>query len=207
MSTDRLAPALAAALILAAVPARADTDGVAFGIGIHANNVGAEDPAEDSPPSSVFVEEAGGGVNLWFGYGLTPSFALRLLAAGASHETTDPDVEVAWGGVTLEATYLFRDPQPWRPYLVGGLGGFSTRSRQDDLDFEATGPGIVIGGGILRSFGETWAVDLALRAQFVNWEEATATFTFADGSSATVQRPVEEDGGALDILLGVSWWL
>lgn len=204
---NRMLPALLlAALLVMPSRAAADTDGFAFGVGIHSNNVGADDPPADPPPGAVYVDESGGGVNLWVGYGFTPSFALRLLAAGASHGTTDADVDVAWGGVTVEAQYLFRNPEAWRPYVVGGVGGYSTSSRQDALDFEATGGGIVLGGGVLYFFNDTWAMDLGLRGNFVNWEEATATFKFPDGSTATVERPIEDDGGALDILLGVSWW-
>lgn len=203
-----LVPAVVpAALLVVAPPAAADTDGLAFGVGFHSNNVAADDPPPDPAPGAVYVDEAGGGANLWIGYGITPSFTLRLLAAGASHGTTDPDVDVAWGGVTLEAQYLFRDPRPWRPYVTGGVGGYTTSSRQDALDFEATGGGIVLGGGVLYFFNDTWAMDLALRGSLVNWEEMNATFKFPDGSTATVATPIEEDGGALDILIGVSWWL
>ena len=206
---NRTHPVLAtlAAVLLAAAPAFADTDGFAFGIGIQSNRIAVEKPTNDIPSGTVFVDEAAGGANLWVGYGFTPSFTLRLMAAAANHGTSDANVDIEWGGATVEAMYLFRNPSPWRPYVVGGVGGYSTRSRQDDLDFEVSGPGLLAGAGMLHSFNDTWALDLSLRAQFVNWKDASATFTFPDGTSSTVQTPIEDDGAALDLQLGLSWWL
>ena len=206
---NRKQPALAAlaAVLLSVAPATADTDGLAFGIGLQTNRIAAEKPANNAPSGTVFVDETAGGANLWAGYGFTPSFTMRLMAAAASHGTSDPDVDIDWGGATVEAMYLFRNPSAWRPYVVGGFGGYSTRSRQDNLDFEVSGPGLLAGAGVLHSFNDTWALDLSVRASFVNWKDTSATFTFPDGTTATVQTPIEDDGAALDLGLGLSWWL
>jgi hypothetical protein len=155
----------------------------------------------------VFIDQHGGGGALWVGYGFTPSFSTRLVASGATHGTTDEDIDVAFGSITLEAMYSFRNPAALRPYVLGGVGGFSVRSRVDEYHYETTGPGIVAGTGLLYFFNETVALDVGVQADFTNWDRQRATRDVAGGTEITLDTPVEEDGGAGKVLLGVSFWL
>ncbi|NNE44941.1 MAG: hypothetical protein HKN12_12100, partial [Gemmatimonadetes bacterium] len=102
--------------------------------------------------------------------------------------------------------YLFRPGQPFRPYLVGGVGGFSMGSRQDNLDFEVNGPGITLGTGFAYFVSERFALDFALRGDFINWEEATATLTLPGGAQTEVATPIEEEGSAAKVFFGLNWW-
>jgi opacity protein-like surface antigen len=202
-----LAAAAGAAALLGPAAASAwDTAGWMIGLDLASSHADFEDRTTVSPPNAVFIDDDGGGVNLIAGYGFTRSFALRLDLAGAGHETTDPDVEFRLSSATVEAMVLLRVPEAFRPYLVGGVGGFTARSRRDDFDFDVTGPGVTLGAGFLWFTGRRFALDFALRADFINWETATATVTLPGGSTATVDTPVEEDGAAAKILVGVSWW-
>jgi hypothetical protein len=208
MKTTRLAGlcTFALALFATAFPAAADTDGFFFGIDLQSNRVGAADRPDDPDPAAVFVDEVGGGANLFFGWGFTPSFPVRLSLSAAGHDTSDPDIEVAYAGVTIDGMYLFRNPEPLRPYLYGGVGGFALRSRKDALDWETTGPGILGGGGVLYFFGDTFALDFSVRGEFVNWEKTRATLHTPAGDF-TAETPIEEKGTAAKILVGASWWL
>lgn len=197
----------AASLLAAAGPTLAGTDGLAFGFDLQSSIVGTVDASDTRPPGSVFIKQEGGGGTLWLGYGFTPSFPVRLVASGATHETTDPDVDVAFGSITLEAMYLFRNPAALRPYLLGGVGGFGVSSRVDDYEYETTGPGVVLGGGLLYFFNDTFALDLGVQGEFMNWERQRATRDVAGGTEITLDTPVEEDGGAAKVLLGMSFWL
>jgi hypothetical protein len=194
------------ALAASGSPARADTDGLCFGIDLHSSRFGGVEVPDNPAPDAVFVDETGGGANLWIGWGFTRSFPVRLSIAGAAHDTSDPDIEVAYGSVTIDGMYLFRDPEPLRPYLYGGIGGFALRSRRDALDWETTGPGILLGGGLLYFFGDTFALDFSVRGEFVNWEKTRSTWHTGVGD-ITAEIPIEEEGSAAKFLVGASWWL
>lgn len=197
---------LATALLAAVGPAAADTDGFFFGLDLLSNRVGAAERTLDADPSSVFVDAVGGGADLFLGWGFSPSFPVRLSISAAQHDTSDPKIEVAYGSVTLDGMFLFRDPEVLRPYLYGGFGGFTLRSRQDALEWETTGPGILLGGGLFYFFGDTFALDFSLRGELVNWKKTRATLHTAAGD-VTVETPVEEEGSAAKLLFGASWWL
>jgi hypothetical protein len=192
-------------LALATTSAHADTDGFAFGVGLHTNSVGNDTDRTDAPPGSLFLNGTGAGAELWAGYGFTPSFSMRLFFAGAEHSTSDGDVKIEFGGATIEAMYLFRNPEVIRPYLVGGLGGYSVASRVNDYDYETTGPGLVLGTGLQCFFNDTVAIDVGLRGEFIHWEEASATRT-TGGSNTQVRTPLDEEGGALKFVVGTSFW-
>lgn len=206
-SVPGTAAAVAAALALVPAVVRAsDTGGWTIGLDLASSHADFEDRTESSPPNAVFIEDQGGGANLLLGYGFTRSFAVRLDLAGARHETTDPDVEFLLSSATIEASYLFRDPEAFRPYILGGVGGFTARSRRDDFDFDVTGPGVTVGAGFLYFTGKRFALDFALRGDLINWEKATARVTLPGGSTAVVDTPIQEEGSAGKVLLGVSWW-
>lgn len=201
--------ALAGAAALLCCPgaaATAGTDGWMVGLDFGTSHIGAEDPSPGDPANSVYVDETGGGGTLLVGYGFTPSFVLRLNVSGAQHDTSDPDTEFWISSGTIEGLYLFRNPEPLRPYVMGGVGGFSMRSRRDELDFEVTGPGAVVGAGLVYFLGKHFALDFGVRGDFINWEESKATFKFPDGSTASVATPVEGEGSAAKFLFGAGWW-
>ncbi len=194
------------ALLITSSSAAADTDGFFFGLDLHSNHLGGEDAPADPSPDVVFVDQNGGGADLFLGWGFGPSFPVRLSVCGAAHETSDPDIEVTYTGITIDGMYLFRNPEPLRPYLYGGIGGFALTSRRDALDWETSGPGILFGGGLLYFCGDTFALDFSARAELVNWERTRATWHLPAGD-ATAETPIEEEGSAAKILVGVSWWL
>jgi opacity protein-like surface antigen len=202
-----VAAALAATGLDASDVLANDTQGVVLGLSLHSNHIGAEERTSDAPSGSVFIDKSGGGATLFGGYGFTPSFALLISFDGAVHETTDPDVELTHASFVIEGRYLFREGQSLRPYLAGGIGGFQVASRQGAFDFETTGPGVTFGGGLEIFLARHVALELGVRADFINWEEQRATLTSSDGSQAVVETPIEKEGGAAKIRLGVSFWI
>jgi opacity protein-like surface antigen len=197
---------LVGALLLACGEGAAATDGFFLGLDFHTSHIDAEDERAEAPTGSVFIDDNGGGVTFFLGYGITPSFPLRLNLSVAEHETSDTDVKFFYSSVTIEGAYLFRNGEPLRPYLLGGFGGFAVRSRQDDFDFETTGPGFVFGTGMVYFLSEHFALDFGLRGDLINWDKQRATLTFPNGSQAIVETPVEGDGAAAKFLFGVSGW-
>ncbi len=195
----------AAALLLTtmiAMPASADVPGFFLGADLSSSHIGRDDAA---PDEALLIEENGGGLGLHLGWAFGPSFPVRLNLMGARHETTDADVDLDYSSVTLEGMYLFRNPAPLRPYLMGGVGGFQARARQDALDFEVNGPGVVFGGGLHYYFTPSFSMEFGGRLEFINWEESRATLSTPSGN-VTVEGPIEDEGSAAKLLLGVSWW-
>ena len=203
---ESLLLAALAGLVLFPPATASATDGFILGLDLHTSHIGADDPSPDSPDGSVFVDETGGGVTLLIGYGITESFPLRFTISASAHETTDPDVDFLYSSATLEGGYLFRNGEPFRPFVSGGFGAFAIESRQDDLSFETTGPGAVIGAGFYYFFNENFALDFGVRGEFINWEQTTATLTLPGGSDLTVETPVEDEGSAAKFLFGASYW-
>jgi hypothetical protein len=194
-----------AAAGFAAGTARADTRGFFLGFGVHSSGIGAEEKTESAPAQSVFVDENGGGVTLLAGYGFTPAFVVRFSLCGSSHETTDPDVDVLYSIALFEAQYLFRPGRTVRPYVLGGIGGCSLESRADPFRFETTGPGTSLGAGLLYFPGEHFAFDAAMRFEFINWEKSRAELV-TDQGTLVVETPVEDEGAAVKVLLGATYW-
>lgn len=172
----------------------------------NSNHVEEPEDAETAEDGAVVVGENGPGGTLLLAYGFTPSFAGRLSISGAEHTTTDPDIDVQFSSVTIEGAYIFRAGTSVRPYLYGGVGAFSVASDQEAFDFETTGPGIDMGVGLYSFLGDHFVFDAALRFDFINWETQTATRRLENGDELIVETPVDEEGGAAKILLGVGWW-
>jgi len=190
---------------LAAAPPAAAADGDGgrwlFGFDAVSSTVGANEDA-----AAVLIEETAPGAGLQIGYLFTPNFQLRLFAAVAEHETSDPDVKIQVGGSTLDAVYLFRAGRKVRPYVFGGLGGFTVESQQADLLYKAEGPGMALGGGVHVMLGRKVSLHGALRFEAINWDKVTATYS-GSGGSASVTVPVDEEGTAGKVLVGVVFWL
>lgn len=206
----RMKIALAAGLfgtVAVAFPgsARADTEGFLLGLDLHYSKIGTEEASDTSPENSVFVDSDGGGVTLLLGYGFTPSFALRFALSGSNHETSDSDVDVAYANALIEAMYVFRPGEMFRPYLLGGIGASSLESRQDPFRYETTGSCASLGVGLLYFVNEYFAFDAAGRLEFVTWEKASATLD-TDHGDITVETPVDDEGSAGKIFLGVNYW-
>ncbi|MFN0152109.1 MAG: outer membrane beta-barrel protein [bacterium] len=205
------AASLAALAVGLAAPARAvaaapDTRGFSLAAMLQSTHINSEDERTDATPGSVFVGEQGVGVVVALGYGFTPEFATRIVLSGASHETSDPDIDVQFGAGTIEAAYLFRAGAPFRPYLFGGVGGYSLESQKDAFRFETTGPGVTLGGGLLYFVSEHVGLDAALHLDFINWEKRTAEIEGPTGSTVIVETPIEEEGGAARFAFGLGWW-
>lgn len=197
--------AVAALALSSPMPVAADTEGLVLGIDLLSSRLGSPEGSPDDP-LDLFVDRIGGGMNAFIGWGFGPSFPVRLSLAAAGHPTNDPQIDVAYGALTIDGMYLFRNPEPMRPYLYGGFGGFALAARQPAVDWTTTGPGVLFGGGIFYFVGDTFALDFSVRGEFVNWERTRATRRTESGT-VTVETPIQEEGRAAKVLLGASWWL
>jgi len=154
----------------------------------------------------IVINQKANGLGLQLGYLLKPWFMLRVSAIAVDHETSDPDVTIRIGGATLDAMFLFRDGQPFRPYLFAGLGGYEAASQQAALVYDIRGPGAAFGAGAHLRLGDCATLHGALRVESINWEKAGATWE-QPGGAIEVAAPIDEEGWASKVMLGVGIWL
>lgn len=206
---ESLALIIALAALLTSAPgagAAEGTQGFFIVVEGHRSHIGADDPPAAPPPNAVYVDKVGGGGALHLGYGITPTFALRLVMAGSQHETSRDDIEVRLTSATLEAVHHFQPGRPLRPFVFGGLGGFSIESQDDVFDYKTEGGGLSFGAGLDYFVGPDFAVTFGVRGEAINWDRTTATLTLPDGSRVTAERPIEDSGGAIKLSIGVGYW-
>lgn len=203
----RLMVVLALALLPAVASRAAEgTRGFQLGVEAHRSHIGADDPHAGAPADALFVDEVGGGGALTLGWGFTPTFALRLVLAGSRHETTRDNVEVQLSGATLEAVHYFQPGRPLRPFVFGGLGGFSAESRDDPFTWETEGGGACFGVGLVYFVSRDFAFTFNARADAINWDKASGTVALPGGGTFTVDQPVDEGGLAAKFGVGMGWW-
>lgn len=200
---------IAAALVVLALPASPVAAQMSdhrwlLGLDLVAGTVGENESATD--PGEIMIDQKAGGLGLQLGYLLKPSFMLRLTAVGADHGTSDPDVTIRFGGGTLDAVFLFREGRPVRPYLFAGLGGYQAESQQEDVTYEIRGPGLAFGAGMHLRLGVRATLHGALRLEAINWESARVLLDLP-GGDVEVEAPIDEDGWASKVMLGVGFWL
>lgn len=171
-----------------------------IGLDFLSNRAGDEDDYED-----FRIEETGGGAALQVGYRFTPSFLLRLYMSGARHETSYADVDVTFAGGLIEAMYLFRPEQAFRPYLFGGVGGFQAEAEENALTYSTEGPGASFGGGLYYWFNPHVSLHSSARIELVNWDKATYSIDTGTGT-IEAEVPVDDSGSAAKLTLGMAFW-
>ncbi|NNF06313.1 MAG: outer membrane beta-barrel protein [Candidatus Eisenbacteria bacterium] len=181
-----------------------ETSGWHLGIHFLSNNIGTERPVSEN---AFAVEEDGGGGSLFIGYDFTPVFGLRLAFANARHETNFVNNEVDHASATLEAHFRFNEGRQTRPYLFGGIGGASLINAAEPIETEVTGGVAVLGGGVQYQFSRRFSLDFGARLDMINWNEVRVTAEGNNGDRIELSDPVEEDGSAFKLMLGLVWHL
>lgn len=203
MNRQITAIAACALLLLTATPSPAQMNGHRWLVGVDAV---AGTVARDKDAADIVIDEKAGGLGVQVGYLLKPSFMLRFYAAAADHDTNEPDVSIRFGGGTLDAVFLFHEGRPFRPYLFAGLGGFRAMSRQQDLTYDIQGSGAAFGAGMHLRLGSRATLHGALRVEAINWESAGVTWD-RPGGSIEARAPIDENGWASKVAVGVAFWL
>jgi hypothetical protein len=187
---------VALALIVLAGPARA-VDRWAVGFDTLNSTIGST-----TDDGAVSVDERAPGGAFQVAYRLDRSLLLRIWIGGAEHPTSDPDIDLVFAGGTLDLCYLFRPGAALRPYVFGGLGGYSLFSQQDAFRYEVMGPGAVIGVGVFHRLGRRISLHGSARYEAANWERVRATLD-TPGGAVEVETPVEDSGSAAKLTFGV----
>ncbi|MBD3336534.1 MAG: outer membrane beta-barrel protein [Candidatus Eisenbacteria bacterium] len=178
--------------------------GFQVGLALQTDIIGADDPAGDVDPNTVFIDEVGAGIGLHIGYAFTPSFALRLNVGAAGHDTNQDDLTAVHASSLLEAHWRFVTGTRMRPYLLLGLGAGSMRVESEIWDSEISGGVAAFGGGFLYSFSRHLALDMSARLHLINWDTVKLTAHLPGGDFSS-QTPVDEEGSAGKLQAGLVW--
>lgn len=157
--------------------------------------------ADNQPGTPLRIKEDGGSVELRAGYSFNPVFSLELSIAGARHDTSDPAIDMNFGAVRLFAHYRFRATRQLRPYLKGGLGGYTLRLEEPGLAAEVTGGGLAFGGGVDYFFSRHFSLGLDYGFNLIEYDDAKVTF-----EGLSVSAGIDEDGAQSSLGLAFSFY-
>jgi hypothetical protein len=163
---------------------RSNTTGLHLGLGLNGSAQRIED----------YDAESGGGLALRIGYGFSPLVTVFLASEGAWM----PDDEYALGHGDLGVRLNFSDAaNNLRPYIDAAL---SSRVMQDD-DFQVSGLGATLGGGLQVFFSAPVALDVGLKWTYgqyntVRDRQSGVSVTNSDGINASSAR----------FNIGLSWY-
>ena len=155
---------------------------------------------DDDGTSGFTVSEDGGGLQLFTGYSFNRVFSLQLEFAGATHETSDPAIEVRPGSVALFAHYRFRPGHGFRPFVKGGLAGYGLVFDGNLGEVRLSGGGVPLGGGVDYFFNRRISLGLDLTYNIISWDKAVV-----DLGDTTMGFDIDEDGAqtSLGLAFGV----
>lgn len=191
-----------AALLLGTVAVADDDDRYPHGrwaIGIDGLRSIIGDTEEDE---FVLVDEEAPGAAFQVGYMVSPSLQLRLYTGAAAHPTAFDGLNVTYGSGTIDLVYLFRQGAGFRPYIAGGLGGFTLESQVGSFKFETEGGGAALGIGFHWHLNRRLALHGQVRSEAINWKLARAT----NEAGEILETPVEWSGSAGKVALGLAVW-
>jgi opacity protein-like surface antigen len=151
--------------------------------------------------STLSVTQDGNAVDLRVGYSFNPVFSLELALAGARHDTSDPAIDVEFSAVKLFGVYRFRPSHQMRPYLKGGLGGYSLRMEDPPASAEATGGGLAFGGGLDYFFSRHFSLGLDYTFNLIEYDAAKLNF-----ENISVSTQIDENGAQSALGLTFSFY-
>lgn len=159
--------------------------GFYLGVALAGSFVGVD----NEPGSLVSVDKDGNALDFKAGYSFNPVFSLELALTGARHNTSDPAIDVTFAALKLFGVYHFRPNQAMRPYLKGGLGGYSLRMEDATSSAEATGGGLAFGGGLDYFFSRHFSMGLDYTLNLIEYDDAKVNF-----QNLSVSTEIDEDG-------------
>lgn len=112
----------------------------------------------------AFADAEGGGLSLRAGWGVSRLVTLYIGVSGARVDSESGGVlndEYDWGSGEIGARFNFRSGRAFVPYADVALQGVT--ARDDDLDLEFSGGGLVLGGGVSYFLSRSVALDAGLR--------------------------------------------
>jgi hypothetical protein len=202
MRTRTMALCIAAAVLVAAGPARAQTRSNTSKFFAALELGGGRIESDDLDGS-----ETGGGGTLRIGYGFTPLFSLYLEGTGATIDADGGQWTLSHGDLGVRL-HFGNETRALIPFLDAAFT-YRTITRDDltieddegntlEGDFEIRGGAFSLGGGLLYFFNPKWALSTGLK-----W--TTGEFDTVEFNNVSVSG-FEIDATSLRLNIGVSWF-
>ena len=198
--------AIAGLLLAGAVlPAAADGEGETLepvkGFYLGMRFIGSSLHVDESADDLFFIEDDGGGIEFHTGYQFNRVFALELSLGGANHDTSEPGIDGGFGFVQLFGLYRFAAGQKFRPYIMGGFGGYGLKLKTGDAEATINGGGLALGAGFDYFFSRHFSLGVDLTHNIINYNEAE----FRLGGSA-VSTEIDEEGAMTSLGLSLAYY-
>jgi opacity protein-like surface antigen len=203
MTTNRHCIAIIAVLASLACASRgsAQVDGRDNGFYLGLKFVGSSLHVDDEDKGQFFVKDDGGGLQLLAGYSFNDVFSLEMDLVGLNHDTSDPKVDATFAGMQLFAHYRFAPGNDFRPYIKGGVGGYSLALDGYGVNTRIQGGGVPLGGGFDYFFSPHFSLGADFTHNIINYEELVVEFQDVD-----VTFDVDEEGAMSSIGLSLTYY-
>lgn len=194
-------------LLLASLPAPALAGRVLFGAHLAGSRLNDARIPPGTNAGTESLRPAGEGFDVQFGYRCGGAVPLRLSLGHTRHDTSDPRTPFSDTHVLLEVDYALAAGRPVRPYLSAGIGAIYLHPDRVLPEVETRGGVATLGAGLLYSLSRHFSLDLNARAEFINWTEAKSRVTEPDGTTVTVEQPIQRRSRGGRVAAGLVWWL
>jgi len=155
----------------------------------------------DDDAADFFVKDDGGGVKLLGGYSFNDVFSLELDFVGTTHDTSDPAIDATFAGVQIFAHYRFATGHDFRPYIKGGLGGYSIELDGGGVNARIEGGGIPLGGGFDYFFSPHFSLGADFTHNIIKYEDLTVEF-----DDIAISFDIDEDGAMSSLGLALTYY-
>jgi opacity protein-like surface antigen len=155
----------------------------------------------DNEGDAFFVKDDGGGLLLLAGYSFNEVFSLEIDIGGLRHETSEQSIDADVGSLQIFAHYRFAPGHDFRPYIKGGVGGYSLRLATGDGDVRIEGGGIPVGGGFDYFFSPHFSLGADFTHNIIQYEELRVEF-----EDAAVSFDIDEEGAMSSVGLTLAYY-
>jgi len=155
----------------------------------------------DNDDADFFVKDDGGGFTLLGGYSFNEVFSLELDLAGVRHDTSNPAIDARLAAATIFAHYRFAPGNDFRPYIKGGVGGYTLELDAGDADVRIEGGGVPIGGGFDYFFSPHFSLGADFTHNIIKYEKL-----HVDLGAVDVAFDVDEEGSMSSVGLSLTYY-
>lgn len=156
----------------------------------------------DATSDAFHVMDHGEALQLSVGYRFNPIFTLELAIGGSKHDTSDPSIDAGIASVQIFGYYRFLPEKSFRPYLKGGIAGYSLVLDSGSADLRINGGGIAFGGGVRAFLSPVFSIGADLTHNMIKYDDARLSL-----GDLSFQSSIEEHGRltTLGLTFGLSF--
>ncbi len=190
------------AITTISLPVSAQVDDRDRGFYLGLKFIGSSLHVDDDGDGVFFVKDDGGGLQLHAGYSFNRVFSLEFSVGAANHETSVQSIDANFGLVQLFAHYRFRPGMAFRPYVKGGIGGYTLDISNNVASVRVEGGGVPIGGGFDYFFSKHFSLGVDFTHNIINYDKLEIDL----GDGATAGFEMDEAGAMTSLGLALAFY-